>query len=67
MDSCCSLFKEVNQLCHTAHNAVIDWMSSVDTVFKFECVQYLKHFILLNTDSHQESVLCFKHNNYDDH
>ena len=32
MDSCCSLFKEVNQLCHAVHNSVNDWMPSVDTV-----------------------------------
>ena len=60
-DSCCSLFNELIQLCKAVCN---DWMPSVEVLFKFECPlsdNVSRHFILLDTNSHQESVLCCEH------
>ena len=60
-DSCCSLFNELIELC----KAVCDnWMPSIEVLFKFECPlleNVSRHFILLDTNSHQESVLCCEH------
>ena len=60
-DSCCSLFYELIQLCR----AICDnWMPSIEVLFKFECVHSYnvsRHFILLNNNRHQESVLCCEH------
>ena len=60
-DSCCSLFNELIELCRAVCN---DWMPSIEVLFKFECPlseNVSRHFILLDTDSHQESVLCCEH------
>ena len=57
-DSCCSLFNELIQLCKAV------WMPSIEVLFKFECPlseNDSRHFILLDTNSHQESVLCCEH------
>ena len=60
-DSCCSLFNELIQLC----KAVCDnWMPSIEVFFKFECVHSdtdSRHYIILDTNSHQESPLCCEH------
>ena len=60
-DSCCSLFNELIQLCR----AICDnWMPSIEVLFKFECAlseNVSRHFILLDTNSHQESPLCCEH------
>ena len=60
-DSSCSLFKELIKLCRAVCN---DWMPSIEVLFKFECPlseNVSRHFILLDTNSHQESVLCCEH------
>ena len=60
-DSCCSLFNELIQVCKAVCN---DWMPSIEVLFKFECPlsdNVSRHFILLDTNSHQESVLCCEH------
>ena len=60
-DSCCSLFNELIQLCRAICN---DWMPSIEVLFKFECPlsdNVSRHFILLDTNTHQESPLCCEH------
>ena len=60
-DSCCSLFNELIRLCKAVCN---DWMPSIEVLFKFECPlsdNVSRHFILLDTNTHQESPLCCEH------
>ena len=60
-DSCCSLFNELIQVCKAI---CVDWMPSIEVLFKFECPlsdKVSKHFILLDINSHQESSLCCEH------
>ena len=60
-DSCCSLFNELIQLCKSVCD---NWMPSIEVFFKFECVHSdndSSHYIILDTNSHQESVLCCEH------